>query len=705
MPSPTPSTRRGARLSRGTPVLSLALSVALSAGLFAGPSASAHGQPADAGDAEPGQRLPSIVVTATRSPERIEDLVADVDVIEDDLGRRGLSLQEVLRTAGGLQLTSYGGPAATGNVLIRGANAGHTLTLIEGFRVSSALLGQTTFETLPLAHTGRIEILRGPASGLYGADALGGVVQLFAPSAAPGLQVTGEASSGQQDSRQLQAGLAGGSSALSGGILLSRDSSDGFNATTPANFAYNPDRDGYQREGVSAYADVRPGSATHLRGILLQNRLDSDYDDGAFAGAHVRARTELVGLRGTHEIDPLTQLAFRVGQSEDRSDNFSSFPGRFTSRQLQYGISGTREVIPGIRLQLLLERLEERVQSTSYDDGSTIRRTTNSIGLVLLADQGPHLLQGSLRLDDSDGYGEQTNYSLSYGYRLGAGMRIGASYATGFHAPGFNDLYFPNYGRTVIRPERSRSAEAGFYWNQPAPAGEPPRPAARGSAGAAAIDARGTDARGMDDRERDAHETDARAGGTADASPRRPYNGRWHAKAVLFQSRVRDLIAFAADCPDPSPQFAFGCASNVDKARIEGISLSVGQDGVVGRRGQASGLGWYLNLDFLDPRDVTTGNRLARRAERQLTAGLTYGSGRLTLGGDLVVASRRYDDAANLNELGGYAVINLRAGYRLTPQWEGFATVNNAGDRDYATALHYVQQGRLVMLGVRYRSR
>ena len=99
--------------------------------------------------------------------------------------------------------------------------------------------------------------------------------------------------------------------------------------------------------------------------------------------------------------------------------------------------------------------------STSYDDGATIRRTTNSIGLVLLADQGPHLLQGSLRLDDSDGYGEQTNYSLAYGYRLGAGMRVGASYATGFHAPGFNDLYFPNYGRTVIRPERSQSAEAG----------------------------------------------------------------------------------------------------------------------------------------------------------------------------------------------------------------------------------------------------
>ena len=625
--------------------------------------------------AMPPDRLPGIVVTATRSPARIEDLVADVVVIEKDLARRGLNVQEALRVGGGVQLTSHGGPAATGNVLIRGANAGHTLTLIEGFRVSSVSLGQTTFETLPLAHTGRIEVLRGPASGLYGADALGGVVQLFAPTAPAGLQVSGEAAFGQEGTRQLRGGLSGGSDTLSGGVLLSRDSSDGFNATTPANFAYNPDRDGYTREGVSAYLDARPGAATHLRGIVLQNRLDSDYDDGAFAGAHVRARTELVGLRGTHDLDELTQLAFRVGQSEDRSDNFSSFPGRFTSRQLQYGLSGTREVIPGIRLQLLLERLEERVRSTSYDSEAAVRRTTNSIGLVLLADQGPHLLQGSLRLDDSDGYGEQTNYSLAYGYRLGAGMRVGASYATGFHAPGFNDLYFPNYGRPVIRPERSRSAEVGFYWNRPIDPGD----AARAG-------------------------DSVRAPGVANGATRGAGSG-WHAKAVIFQSRVRDLIAFAADCPDPSPEFAFGCASNVDRARIEGISLGVGNKAATDPSGGSTGLGWYVNLDFLDPRDVTTGNRLARRAARQLTAGVDYGSGPLTFGADLVVASRRFDDAANLNELGGYAVLNLRAGYQLTPDWQGFATVANAGDRDYATALDYVQQGRLVMLGVRYRTR
>jgi vitamin B12 transporter len=209
----------------------------------------------------------------------------------------------------------------------------------------------------------------------------------------------------------------------------------------------------------------------------------------------------------------------------------------------------------------------------------------------------------------------------------------------------------------VIRPERSRSAELGLYWNQPP--GE---------------------------------------GGKADAAV------AWHGKAVLFRSRIRDLINYAAVCPDPSPEFAFGCASNVDRARIQGLSLALGQQRQFADRSIESGLSWYLNLDILDPRNETTGTRLARRAARQLTAGAEYGQGPTTVGADVLVASRRFDDAANLAELGGYAVINLRAAYRFDRQWQAFATVSNAGDRAYATALDYVQQGRLVMLGVRYRN-
>lgn len=650
-----------------SPLAMITCGLAVAVGATAGVSAQTAGT----------TELPGIVVTATRSPEPVVNLMTDIDTLDSDESRRALSMTQLLRFAGGLQVTTNGGPAATSGVLIRGGNAGHTLTLIEGFRVSSASLGQTTFEGLPLVPISRIEVLRGPASALYGADALAGVVQLFAPSASPGgLQLSGQAAAGQENTQQVSGGLSGGTEALSGGLILSRDRSDGFNATTPDNFGFNPDRDGYRRDGALAHFDARLSGGSHLRGIAMQNRLVSDFDDGAFNNARVDQRTELIGLKGSHELDSATELGFKLGQSSDESAVFSSFPGRFRSRLLQYGVSGTRRLNSDTQLQLLVERLEEKVVSTSYDDSAAGKRTTNSIGLVALTSEGPHLLQAGVRLDDSSQYAAQTNYSIAYGYRLGGGLRAGGSFATGFHAPGFNDLYFPNYGRNVIRPETSRSAELGLYWRQQLAAASPASSVSRAGRRAAAP-----------------------VGGGAEGG-----QGGWHGKAVLFQSRVRDLISFASVCPDPDPQYAFGCADNVDRARISGLSLGIGQSVMSPAERRSTGLDWYLNLDFLDPRNEISDTRLARRATRQVTAGAAYGVGDVMVGADLLAANRRFDDAANRQALGGYLVLNLRAAYQLGAGWQAFATVDNAGDRRYATAFGYAPQGRLVMLGVRYRS-
>ena len=629
-----------------------------------------HAQPVSPPAASAGDTaMPGVIVTATRSPEPVDRLISDVTAFDGDPARRALALTDRLRFGGGVQLSSTGGPGSTSTVLIRGANAGHALTLIDGFRVSSASLGQTTFEGLPLAHVQRLELLRGPASSLYGADALGGVIQLFTPPASPGLRGFGEAAAGGEGTRQLRGGVSGGNATVTASVRLSRDRSDGFNATTPGNFAYHPDRDGYRRDGVSARIDARLAPDTQLRAIALQNRLESQYDDGNFANARVDARTELLGLKAVHALDAVTTLEARVGQTTDRSKNFGNFPGSFESRLMQYGVSATREFGDRLQAQLLAERLEERVDSLSYQGTGADDRTTNSIGLIVTGDRGAHRLQAGVRIDDSNQYSTQRHLTLAYGYRIGGGVRLGASFATGFHAPGFNDLYFPGYGRAGIRPERARTVEIGAYWNQLGnPAGNQRRDQPAG-------------------------------GGTTDGT------GHWQGKIVLFQSRVRDLVTYAPVCPDPDPQYAFGCADNVDRARITGLSVGLGQRPARGGDGRdRSGFGWSVDVDFLDPRNLTTDTRLPRRAKRQLTAGADYGLGPFTVGADLLTASRRYDDSANQQLLGGYLLLNLRAAYRIAPRWEAFATLFNAGDRRYATAFNYAQQGRLALLGVRYET-
>ena len=121
------------------------------------------------------------VVTASRIPQLQRTIIADTTVITSgEIKRAGQStLLELLQTQPGVEITTNGGIGKTSGLFLRGTNPGHVVVLIDGMRVNSATAGTTTFENLPLAQIERIEILRGPASSLYGADAIGGVIQIF----------------------------------------------------------------------------------------------------------------------------------------------------------------------------------------------------------------------------------------------------------------------------------------------------------------------------------------------------------------------------------------------------------------------------------------------------------------------------------------------------------------------------------------------
>lgn len=336
---------------------------------------------------------------------------------------------------------------------------------------------------------------------------------------------------------------------------------------------------------------------------------------------------------------------------------------------MQYGVSATREFGDRLQAQLLAERLEERVDSLSYQGTGADDRTTNSIGLIVTGDRGAHRLQAGVRIDDSNQYSTQRHLTLAYGYRIGGGVKGGASFATGFHAP-----------RLTIFSTSPDTDAPGSGPSGPAPL----RSVLMGTSSPGTL--AGNQRR------------DQPAGGGIDR--RQP--GHWQGKIVLFQSRVRDLVDSWSVRPDPDPQYAFGCADNCLPRRITGLSVGLGQRPARGGDGRdRSGFGWLVDVDFLDPRNLTTDTRLPRRAKRQLTAGADYGLGPFTVGADLLTASRRYDDSANQQLLGGYLLLNLRAAYRIAPRWEAFATLFNAGDRRYATALIYAQQGRLALLGVR----
>ena len=125
------------------------------------------------------QILPPVIVTGSREPLPLDRVVADVIVIDSQRIRESSadSIEDLLRREGGIALSRTGGPGQSSGVMLRGASASNTVVLIDGVRIGSATLGQADLSALSLAQIERIEVLRGPGSSLYGADAVGGVVQ------------------------------------------------------------------------------------------------------------------------------------------------------------------------------------------------------------------------------------------------------------------------------------------------------------------------------------------------------------------------------------------------------------------------------------------------------------------------------------------------------------------------------------------------
>lgn len=131
--------------------------------------------------ADQAVNVDDVVVTATRTPQPRENVIADVTVIDqEEIQRSGQSnLVDVLQRQPGIEITSNGGPGKLSGVFLRGTNSDHIVVLVDGIRINSASSGTTAFENLPIDLIDRVEVLRGPAASLYGQDAIGGVIQIF----------------------------------------------------------------------------------------------------------------------------------------------------------------------------------------------------------------------------------------------------------------------------------------------------------------------------------------------------------------------------------------------------------------------------------------------------------------------------------------------------------------------------------------------
>lgn len=417
--------------------------------------------------------LDEVVVTGTRTEVAIEDSLVPAQVItRDEIDRsQAHSLAQLLNGRAGVSVSNQGGLGKISLLNLRGAEADHVLVLIDGVRIGSATAGLPALQDLPLEQIERIEIVRGPRSSLYGSEAIGGVIQIFTRRGSDGLSRHFKLGGGSHDLHE-----AGGGFAYRGergwiGADGAYQSTDGINACRgtagdAANpwgagcFADEPDRDGYRNVSLHVRGGYRFTDALSAEANVLDAQGDNEFDGSWTNRSKVRQQV----LGGKLAFAPSEKFALNVtvGRNRDDSDDYHDdlHASVFGTRRDQAAVQADIAVAAG---QLLSVGADwQRDEVTSDTDFVIDERDNKAAFVEYQGTFGAHRLQASLRNDDNDQFGEHTTGSAGYGYSFGNGFKLTASYATGFKAPSFNDLYYPGFSNPDLEPEASKSANLGI---------------------------------------------------------------------------------------------------------------------------------------------------------------------------------------------------------------------------------------------------
>jgi vitamin B12 transporter len=418
----------------------------------------------------------AVVVTASRVEQQVKDAIPNTTVItQSEIKASGATdLPSLLRGNAGVEFTQNGGPGGVSSLFLRGGNSAHTLVLIDGQRMESASSGTAPLEHIMLDEVERIEIVRGNVSALYGSGAMGGVVQIFTRSGAGAPGATVEAMAGSRGTQKLAASYGNRTDDTRLALSASENGTRGFSAIDP-NYApvANPDRDGYRNASVSGQLARRiaAGQEAGLRFFRSEGKTDYDNPFGATPRETNRTDTTLQELSAYVDSRLADAWRSRLTLAEGRNDSHdftddqpNPFGSRFDSRNRQLTWQNDVTVERGHVVTATAERLAQDLSSDTAYTGTS--RTVDSLALGYGGRLGAQQLQVAARRDQYSDVGAASTGLLGYGYEVSENWKLTALGSTAFRAPTFNDLYYPLFGNPALRPERSRSVEAGVQYAQ-----------------------------------------------------------------------------------------------------------------------------------------------------------------------------------------------------------------------------------------------
>lgn len=419
-------------------------------------------------NAADGSEMEILVVTATRTLQTLAETLAPTTVFTESDIEQSLAqdLYELLSQVPSADLSRTGGRGARTSLRLRGTESDHVLVLIDGVRSGSVSDGASALELIPLDQIERVEIVRGPRSSLYGAEAIGGVIQVFTKQGSEELEPFVILGAGSDGTRELQTGLRGVWNQTRFSVSASHHDTEGIDGTDTSGDS-NDDADAFRETSVALQLNHSFDGGAKVDLSWLRNEGEKEFDQ-SFGGGDVYTVFDTESLSGqvTLPVTDRWESALRVSRFLDEQQTFSAFPSVFDTERDTAPWQNNIQLGPDQLLTLGLDYYNDQLSSSSTFIAD--ERDNKAVFVQLQTPVGSYDLAASLREDDNEAYGHKVTGNLSLGTDLGDQLRLIASYGTAIKNPTFNDLYFPftdfGFGFTFegnpdLDPEESESVE------------------------------------------------------------------------------------------------------------------------------------------------------------------------------------------------------------------------------------------------------
>ena len=593
---------------------------------------------AQASSREDALKLSDTLITANRDMEQRSDSSAASSVFtRADIERlRPASVPALLSQVPGVQVANYGGRGGLYSLFIRGTSTAQTLVLVDGVRAGSATAGSTSLQYLSVDQIERIEVLRGSRSAIHGADAMGGVIQIFTRRGeGEGLRPYVRIASGSDSTWERTLGLSGGDERTRFNLSAGLEETAGIDRTRTS-FASDADHDAYRNRSLALSLSHRFTDDLEAGLTVLDQRGKTESDNpfgredppGSWTYHPTKpydeysTSTTSVWLDG--RINDIWRSRIELGHSEDKQENFDKlFPGSTVNNTYRDSANWLNTLTLGNNhnLRLGLDYLNDKVRSSNE---FAVKNRDNKAAFIQHSFQGERFgTELGMRHDDNQQFGTENTFNGALSYRINQDNQVILSYSEGFRAPTFADLYWPLYdgyqGNPNLKPEKSRSYE--LQW-------------------------------------------------------RSQLTPSTRLEASLYRTDFRDLITYIVT----DPVTWESTMDNVDRARIHGFEATLKQEL----------FGWHsdLGISVIDPRNRENGHTLSNRARRTLNLNLDRQFGDIGVGASFTAVSSSYGNAANTTELSGYGVLDLRASWQASNELAFDMKLANALDKDYSRILY-----------------